>query len=119
MTFAWTPHRFTGGALALDVANSVILRFDDKRRIDRFAVPSQLDAFAGAAERLSAESDDFPGLAPVETERRGAFLALREKIDALFRHRVRHGRDDGGKLADLLEAIDREGSISAAGRASQ
>ena len=39
MTFAWTQHRFSGGALALDVANSVILRFDAKRRIDRYADP--------------------------------------------------------------------------------
>ncbi|MGG2476018.1 CGNR zinc finger domain-containing protein, partial [Rhizobium sp. BR5] len=28
MTFRWTKHRFAGGALALDVANSVILRSD-------------------------------------------------------------------------------------------
>lgn len=105
MTFAWTPHRFTGGALALDVANSVIMRFDDKRRIDRFAVPSQLDAFAGAAEKLSAEREDFPPLATVDKGRTEAFLTLREKIDALFRHRVLYGNDDVLKLADLLEAI--------------
>jgi predicted RNA-binding Zn ribbon-like protein len=105
MTFAWTPHRFTGGALALDVANSIIQRFDDRRRIDRFAVPSQLHAFAEAAERLSAERQDFPRLAAIDPEKSSPFIALRERIDAFFRHRVLNGRDDGGMLAALLEAI--------------
>jgi predicted RNA-binding Zn ribbon-like protein len=105
MTFAWTPHRFTGGALALDVANSVIMRFDDKRRTDRFAIPTQLDAFAGAAAELSAERTDFPGLTPVEAEKARPFIGLREKIDAFFRHRVLSGKDDAMKLAELLEAI--------------
>lgn len=105
MTFAWTPHRFSGGALALDVANSVVQRFDDKRRIDRFAISAQLDAFASAAEKLSAEGTDFPGLVTPGAEETASFMALREKIDAFFRHRVLAGRDDGGMLADLLEAI--------------
>ena len=35
MTFSWTAHRFSGGALALDVANSVVLRAEPERRIDR------------------------------------------------------------------------------------
>lgn len=105
MTFAWTPHRFAGGALALDVANSVILRFDDRRRTDRFAVPSQFEAFAGAAERLSAEREDFPGFATVAPERQGAFTVLREKIDAFFRHRVAGNSDDPLKMADLLQSI--------------
>ena len=105
MTFAWTPHRFTGGALALDVANSVILRFDEKRRTDRFAIRSQLDAFAEAAERLSSDREDFSGIAPLAPEIATPFIALRETIDACFRHRVRNGRDDNRILAALLERI--------------
>jgi len=105
MTFAWTPHRFTGGALALDVANSVVMRFDDRRRTDRFAIPAQLDAFAEAAERLSAERGDFPGITPVAAEKASPFFGLRERIDAFFRYRVLNGKDDPKKLADLLEAI--------------
>jgi predicted RNA-binding Zn ribbon-like protein len=50
MDFSWTPHRFSGGALALDVANSVILRFSPEKSLDRFAVPAQIDSFS-AAER--------------------------------------------------------------------
>lgn len=102
MTFHWTPHRFTGGALALDVANSVILRFDESRRTDRFAVPSQLSAFPAAASALSAERDEFPRLAPVSDQHQPGFIALRESIDAHFRHRTRQGMDDSRLLADLL-----------------
>ena len=105
MTFHWTPHRFTGGALALDVANSVILRFDEGRRTDRFAVPSQLGAFPAAASALSAEREDFPALAPVSKDRESGFIALRESIDAHFRHRTLHGADDSGLLADLLARL--------------
>jgi predicted RNA-binding Zn ribbon-like protein len=105
MTFQWTPHRFTGGALALDVANSVILRFDETRRTDRFAIPSQLAAFAAAASELSAERADFPDLKPVSDGRERSFVALRESIDAHFRHRTLHGADDSGLLADLLARL--------------
>jgi predicted RNA-binding Zn ribbon-like protein len=105
MTFARTPHRFAGGALALDVANSVILRFDAKRRTDRFDVPAQLEAFAYAASALSAERTAFPPLASVAAEDRAAFIGLREAIDACLRHRVRHGSDDAFKLAGMLDAI--------------
>ena len=105
MTFHWTPHRFAGGALALDVANSVILRFDEPRRTDRFAVPSQLAAFPVAASGLSAERDDFPSLAPVSDQHRQSFLGLRESIDAHFRHRTLAGVDDNRLLADLLARL--------------
>jgi len=105
MTFHWTPHRFTGGALALDVANSVILRFDESRRTDRFAVPSQLGAFHAAASQLSAEREDFPVLAPVSKAHEGGFIALRESIDAHFRHRTLRGADDRRLLADLLARL--------------
>ena len=59
MTFSWTPHRFSGGALALDVANSVVLRDDPARRIDRFADPAAMDAFCAGASAYGAERDLF------------------------------------------------------------
>ena len=105
MTFHWTPHRFTGGALALDVANSVILRFDASRRTDRFAVVSQLSAFPAAASELSAEREDFPPLVPVSKNRESDFLALRDAIDAHIRHRTLAGIDDNRLLADLLARL--------------
>lgn len=103
MTFSWTPHRFAGGALALDVANSVILRFDAARSLDRFAIPEQLESFAEAATRLSTEREGRqPLLAPTPSNR-GALLQLREATDRYFRASV-EGRDDALLLADLLEA---------------
>ena len=103
MSFSWTPHRFAGGALALDVANSVILRHEPDGRRDRFAVPEQLAAFAEAASRLSAERQRFGELKPVRPENETLFVELREAIDAYFRHRVLgcSGREE---LAALLEA---------------
>lgn len=102
MTFAWTPHRFAGGALALDVANSVVLRFDPARRIDRFAMAEQIDDFPRAAEAFCAERALFGPLKPVREQDRPAFIALREAIDRHFRRKVL-GEDARLELADLLE----------------
>ncbi|MDE1159142.1 MAG: CGNR zinc finger domain-containing protein [Neorhizobium sp.] len=106
MTFAWTPHRFAGGALALDVANSVILRFDASRSVDRFADRPQMDAFAVAAASFCAERALFGTLEPVSAGDRAGFLALREAVDGYFRHRLLCDADDEvlrTRLADLLE----------------
>lgn len=105
MTFQWTPHRFSGGALALDVANSVVMRFDPDRRIDRFAIASQLSDFPAAASGLSGERAAFGGIAPVATIHAAPFIALREAIDAHFRHKAIHGRDDNRLLARLLQLM--------------
>ncbi len=102
MIFSWTPHRFVGGALALDVANSVILRMDAARSIDRFAVPEQLQAFAQAACELSAERELFGCLQPVQEECRAAFFAFREAVDAHFRA-VAQGQQDPALLANMME----------------
>lgn len=102
MNFAWTPHRFSGGALALDVANSVILRFDTERSVDRFAEPAQMDGFAGAASEFCAERALFGELRPTAAERHGLLIELREAIDSYFRERTL-GTDDRGRLARLLE----------------
>jgi predicted RNA-binding Zn ribbon-like protein len=107
MCFEWTPHRFSGGALALDVANSVIQRADPAKRIDRFATPEHLAAFPAAAEIMCAERADFTALAVVRPETKSLFLELREKVDAFYRHKARDGRDDPLLLADLLDAIAR------------
>ena len=104
MDFKWTAHRFSGGTLALDVANSVVLRTAADRSIDRFAEPEQLDAFAAAAMRLCAEP--LPALVPPTVQDRASFLALREAIDRYFRRRV-EGMDDPVLLADLLDTAAR------------
>lgn len=105
MTFQWTPHRFSGGALALDVANSVVLRFDPDRRTDRFAVASQLSEFPAAASDLSKERSAFGAIAPVSSSNTAPLIALREAIDAHFRHQASCGRDDNRLLARLLQLL--------------
>lgn len=102
MTFSWTPHRFSGGALALDVANSVILRFDPVRSVDRFADPDNFRTFPEAATRLCTERPNEP-LKPLPAARLEGFIALREAIDGHFRAEA-VGGPSTLKLAELLEA---------------
>ncbi|NEJ70745.1 hypothetical protein GR197_09345 [Rhizobium phaseoli] len=119
MSFSWTPHRFAGGALALDVANSVVLRHDAMRRIDRFAVRDQMQDFPRAAAEFCAERALFGDITPVAAENEMDFLALREAIDRYFRKRILNGGDDQ-LLAGLLEALAKvlreasPGSVAAA-----
>ena len=104
MTFSWTPHRFSGGALALDVANSVVLRADPARRIDRFADPAAMDAFPAGANRHGAERGVLGTLEAVDERARAGLVDLREAIDRHFRAEVL-GTGTPALLADLLEAI--------------
>ncbi len=105
MTFSWTPHRFSGGALALDVANSVILRFDPAHSVDRFADKANLDAFPEAARRLCAERPDS-NLRPLPLGRAEGLIRLREAIDRHFRAEAL-GSPSAHLLADLLDEIAR------------
>ncbi|MCD2171831.1 CGNR zinc finger domain-containing protein [Rhizobium sp. C4] len=105
MAFSWTHHRFSGGALALDVANSVILRFDPARSIDRFADPANLEAFPEAATRLCLEQP-AQALSPLPVGRVASLIALREAIDRHFRAEAK-GVPSALLLADLLEEIAR------------
>ncbi len=89
--------------MALDVANSVILRFDPARSIDRFAEPEQMDLFPKAAETFCAERALFGDLLPIRPQNRAPFLALREAIDGFFRARAQ-GDEAQALLADFLEA---------------
>ncbi|TCR93000.1 CGNR zinc finger domain-containing protein [Rhizobium sp. BK376] len=104
MSFSWTPHRFSGGALALDVANSVILRHDETRRIDRFEAPGQIESFPKAAANFCAERALFGDIIPVHADGRPGFIRLREMIDRYFRARVLK-EPSNGLLAELLAAL--------------
>jgi predicted RNA-binding Zn ribbon-like protein len=101
MQFSWNQHRFSGGALALDVANSVILRHDPGRSRDRFADQSAFEAFAEGANRHCAEHVRFGALAPAKGPARPQFIALRESIDLHFRALVK-GEATRISLARLL-----------------
>jgi len=105
MTVSWTPHRFTGGMLALDTANTVVLRNDPEKTFDRFADPAEIARFAEAASgfrgaelggrRLEAGAPDR--IAPL-------VLSIRETTDRLFRGAVSKGALAAGDLATFLKA---------------
>ncbi|AZO26408.1 putative RNA-binding Zn ribbon-like protein [Mesorhizobium shonense] len=105
MTVSWTPHRFTGGILALDTANTVVLRNDPERTFDRFDDPAEIARFAEAASGFRAaelggrrlEAPEPDGIAPV-------VLSIREATDRLFRHAVAEGMIATRHLPDFLTA---------------
>ncbi len=96
--FQWTPHRFSGGRLVLDVCNTVILRHDASRLIDRWALPEHFAAFSAAALTFGAEKWPYDALAG----NTGNVFQLREAADAHFRA-VAIGTPDNVTLAGLLE----------------
>ncbi len=104
MAIEWTPHRFSGGALALDTANTVVLR-GDPRGFDRFADAAEVVRFADAAAlHRAAELGGRPiAVADAEAIKDGV-VELRESIDALFRARAGRRRPPPGALPRLLRA---------------
>lgn len=105
MTIEWTQHRFSGGALALDVANTVVMRHDPARGFDRFDDPDELPHFCAAASRFRA--DELGGGRLTVADPRSArptLIALREATDALFREAARQGRVSEAGLPDFLRA---------------
>jgi predicted RNA-binding Zn ribbon-like protein len=103
MAVSWTPHRFTGGALALDVANTVVLRHDPVRRFDRFDVAAELPRFAAAASVFRKEELAGRSLAVADpAAARSVVLPMREATDLLFRQAILAGSLDTLHFADLL-----------------
>jgi len=103
METIWTAHRFSGDALALNVANSVVLRNDPTRTFDRFEDPDEIVRFAAAAERFCA--DEVGGRAltvAAPAEARPRVIALREAADALFRSQACGADARSDLLAPLL-----------------
>lgn len=104
----WTQHRFSGGSLALNVANTVVLRGDPERCFDRFSDATQIASFAEAAERFCAGELGGGKLrvsgSTAETRR---ILALRETTDALFRGQAAGSCIDMARLPPFLDACAR------------
>jgi predicted RNA-binding Zn ribbon-like protein len=104
MAVSWTSHRFAGGVLALDVANTVVLR-GDARRFDRFEVAAELPRFAAAASQFRREELGGRSLAVEDPDTsRHVVLEMREATDLLYRHAVLAGSMDTRHLADMLAA---------------
>jgi predicted RNA-binding Zn ribbon-like protein len=104
MPVDWTPHRFTGGALALDVANTVVLRGDPMYEFDRLGDVAELPRFAGAASRFrEAELRGRTLETDVRPETLGRIMELRESIDRLFRESRLSNRLRADRLARFLK----------------
>ncbi|MEO5759776.1 MAG: CGNR zinc finger domain-containing protein [Mesorhizobium sp.] len=105
MTVSWTPHRFTGGLLALDTANTVVLRCDPQRTFDRFDNPTEIGRFAHAASGFrSAELGGRPLTAPSPDAIAPVVLSIREATDRLFRGAVSKGAVATADLPGFLGA---------------
>ncbi|MGE3304790.1 MAG: CGNR zinc finger domain-containing protein [Rhizobiaceae bacterium] len=105
MAVAWTPHRFSGGLLALDTANTVVLRGDPDLSFDRFDDPVEIGRFAQAASGFRAQELGGRALKVDDPHAsRGLVVEMREATDRLFRDGVQQGSLDGGLLADFLSA---------------
>lgn len=105
MAVDWTEHRFAGGALALDVANSVVLRADPSRRFDRFDDPAELARFAEAATRFRCEELDGARIRVADgAAAKPVMIELRESTDRLFRAAAGSGKLDDSLLPPFLRA---------------
>ncbi|PAP96679.1 CGNR zinc finger domain-containing protein [Mesorhizobium wenxiniae] len=105
MVVSWTPHRFTGGMLALDTANTVVLRNDPEKTFDRLKDPAEIARFAEAASGFrAAELGGRPLVAPAPEKIAPVVLSIRETTDRLFRRAVSKGAITTGDMPEFLEA---------------
>lgn len=105
MTVSWTPHRFTAGLLALDTANTVVLRGDPRKTFDRFKDSAEIARFADAASVFRAAELGGRRLeAPFPDKIAPVVLAIRETTDRLFRRAVSKGAVTTGDLPCFLKA---------------
>lgn len=105
MTVSWSPHRFSGGALALDVANTVVLRNDPEKTFDRFADAAEIGRFAGAASVYRAAELAGRTLHVADAAAgRARIVALREACDRFFRDAAATGSGAAALLAPVLGA---------------
>jgi predicted RNA-binding Zn ribbon-like protein len=105
MTVSWIPHRFTGGVLALDTANTVVLRGDAARTFDRFDNPAEIARFAEAAGTFRAGELGGRALAaPNPRAIAPVVLSMREATDGLFRRAAEQGAPAAADMAAFLRA---------------
>ena len=105
MAVSWTQHRFSGGILALDVANTVVLRGDRACSFDRFEDVGEIARFAEAAGRFrAAELGGRPLCALDPRSIAARVIAMREATDRLFRHAALAGAIETAHLPSFLAA---------------
>jgi len=103
MTFEWNAHRFSGGVLALDLANTVVFRETPERSLDRFADPAEVPRFAtAAADFRRGEWGDVEFRPPLSKDAIARLIDIREAINRLFRTAAHGGGLNPAPLADFL-----------------
>jgi predicted RNA-binding Zn ribbon-like protein len=84
--FEWNSHRFSGGALAIDLANTVVWSDITAKRSDRFEDRTQITSFAHAASTFRrAELENRTLVPPNSVEDMQSLLQLRDAIDLWLR----------------------------------
>ena len=121
MAVSWTAHRFSGGALALDTANTVVLRHNAARTFDRFDDVSEIARFAEAASGYRADELGNRHLEAGDTGLAGRLIGLREATDRLFREAAANEALDGESLHGFVSACatglaSTKGVLAAPGR---
>jgi predicted RNA-binding Zn ribbon-like protein len=105
MAFEWTAHRFSGGALAFDLVNTVVCRNQPAKRIDRLAEPEAVAAFALGATRFCVTGTGESAIVVPETKSAHLYLiGLREAIDGYFRPLIGGETTSKGGLSALFAA---------------
>jgi predicted RNA-binding Zn ribbon-like protein len=105
MAVSWTRHRFSGGVLALDTANTVIYRGDPARSFDRFDDPVEIARFAAAARGFRATELVHRDLAVADPPAiHATVLAIRDATDRLFRSAASNGALDAAAMPPFLRA---------------
>ncbi|MHC1548092.1 CGNR zinc finger domain-containing protein [Phyllobacterium sp. K27] len=89
MWIDWNAHRFSGGVLAFDLANTVIFRQAPERAQDRFSNSLEVARFASAAANFrAAEWGSVNFIAPQSLPEHLKLIEIRESINSLFRTAV-------------------------------
>lgn len=105
MTVSWIQHRFTGGVLALDTANTVVLRGDPQKTFDRFDDPAEIARFAEAASVFRADELGGRVLEAAQPRKIAPIVvSIREATDGLFRQVATTGSICAGALPAFLNA---------------
>lgn len=105
MAVLWNAHRFSGGLLALDTTNTVVLRGVAGMTFDRFDDTREIARFADHASRFRAEELGGRSVEANDPHAvRAIVLEMREATDALFRDQVVSGTAGGAATARFLRA---------------
>ncbi|MRG56431.1 hypothetical protein GF108_12685 [Phyllobacterium sp. SYP-B3895] len=103
MTFEWNAHRFSGGVLALDLANTVVFRETPERSLDRFSDPAEVTRFAAAAADFrQGEWGNVEFRPPLSEREITGLIDMREAINRLFRTAVHGGGLSPAPLSEFL-----------------